>query len=469
MVIMNIIKRMLPLFFMAISVYVVAQDIPEDFDEAINIIQGKSDSHSVGWAIETLHNTNDETLSPKAFNVLGMTYLNGIGVDVDSVKAINYFEKSAEKGYLKAYHNLGIMYFSTDRSHQDFAKAFRYFEKGADLGSIVCNYDLGYMYYKGFGCEQDYESSVKCFKKALDIGVSPVCMYMLGLCYRNGYGVDKDENMAEKYLSEAANYNAVIAIEEQLRDESEVDSHSVLLTESDDQEVPETMPYVETFINNRADLSGLYRGMLITYDWSGQRVLKEQSLMLSVGKSDEGYSGLWIQDSDTIPFSATLSKEGILTFKDTYITKTDRYFGDEKIRYVFDDASISYFSNTLTGDLRLYSLLQNEPERPMYMSLVKADLDTSQTETDPYRCDIHAYPVAHTNQVEVKFGLPEDVQSSKVSLYTHTGLFVQSFNIGALHSGVQKFTIYPNVKNGTYVVSLSADKYHGQTIIVIQK
>ena len=83
--------------------------------------------------------------------------------------------------------------------------------------------------------------------------------------------------------------------------------------------------------------------------------------------------------------------------------------------------------------------------------------------------DIYAYPIAHSNQVEVKFALPEDVQTSKVSFYTQSGVFVQSFNTGALHTGVQKFSIYPSVRNGNYVVSLTADKYHGQTVISIQK
>lgn len=460
--------RMLPVFLMAISVTASAYD--GDYDEAVNIIKGKSDSKPISWAIGTLQNIENDSLKAQAQNVLGMAYLNGIGVDVDSVAAVNYFESACAGGCLKAYHNLGELWYGAEKSRQDFSKAFSYYKKGAELGSMICNYDLGYMYYKGLGCEQNYESAVACFRKALELGECPECTYMLGLCYRNGYGVEKDETIAEKYLAEAANYNILVAIEEQLRDESEVDEHIVTLTFADDQEVPETMPYVETFINNHADLSGTYQGLLITYDWSGQQVLKEQNLTLSVGKTTDGYCGQWIQDSDTLPFSATLSKDGILTFKDTYITKTDRYFDDEKIKYEFEDAAISYFSNTLTGDLRLYSLLQGEPERPMYMSLIKTGADNMSGNTpDPYYCDIYAYPIAHSNQVEVKFALPEDVQTSKVSFYTQSGVFVQSFNTGALHTGVQKFSIYPSVRNGNYVVSLTADKYHGQTVISIQK
>jgi len=41
---------------------------------------------------------------------LAICYLNGIGVSLDSSKAIQYYHSAADKGYVMAQYNLAICY-----------------------------------------------------------------------------------------------------------------------------------------------------------------------------------------------------------------------------------------------------------------------------------------------------------------------------------------------------------------------
>ena len=58
-----------------------------------------------------------------------------------------------------------------------------------------------------------------------------------------------------------------------LRENAEVEE-SVLLSDKDEY-VPSAMPEVEPFINAESDLTGNYKGILVTYDWSGNQIIKE--------------------------------------------------------------------------------------------------------------------------------------------------------------------------------------------------
>ena len=101
------------------------------------------------------------------------------------------------------------------------------------------------------------------------------------------------------------------------------------------------------------------------------------------------------------------------------------------------------------------------------MTLSKTD-DT-ETDKDPYLCTIEAYPVPDTRQVEVRFFLPEDVAGATVSLTAQNGLFTKSYKLGALSAGQQHLTISTNLSNGVYIVNVVADKYHGQSTILLNK
>lgn len=441
-----------------------AQSADNAVTEAVDVLKGKTVGKSTEWAIQTLKNIEDKDLRPVAQNALGVVYLKGIGVTQDSTLSIRYFEEAARLGNTNAYYNLGMMMKNAPRGKQDFAKAVYYFEQGAKQGNLSCSYSAGYMYYKGLGCTQDYIRAVKYFMSD-EKGLSPSSQYMLGLCYRNGFGVEMNDEKADEYLQKASKANYQYAIEETLRENAEVEASTII---SDKEEyTPTSMPRVEPFINSASDLTGNYKGIIVTYDWSGSQIIKEDMLDVSFTKAGNNYHGIWIQGNDTITIGTKINADGKLLFDDSRIFMSDRYTEESKIECIFEDASLALVGTSLTGGLRMYSLSHNEPLRPMYLSLCKSDGNDS--DNDPYRCAMAAYPVSGTDMVEVRFLLPKETKEATLTLTDQNGLYVKSYKLGAMLAGQQRFSISTKLNNGLYVVNMKADEYHGQATIVLNK
>lgn len=448
----------------AIATLVCAQPTEEEFMEAMDIVKGKSMANTAEWAVSILRDVEDPAVRPMARNAMAMAYLRGTGVARDSAMAAQFFGEAAAAGYANAWHNLGMMEKNAPRGRQDFVKAVEYFEKGAAAGSLMCSYDAGYMYYKGLGCRQDYARAVEYFSRGLDSG-NPSCLYMLGLCYRNGFGVEMDEERATDYLERASRANYRFAIEETMRETAEVQP-TVRLSETDG-DVPESMPEVEAFLDNTTDLGGRYSGCLVTYDWSGGNVVREQRLEVAFSKrADNTYCGTWVQDADTIAFYAEIAPDGTLVFDNTRAMMDDRYTEGRRVEYLFDNAELAMLGNTLTGGLRLYSLTQGEPQRPMYLSLGRQG---SVSSTGGERCEMAAWPVAGTSQIELRLTLPHEVRDASVVLVSQNGMYARRYRLGALPAGESRMTISTNLPGGLYVVSMSADGLHGQTAIMLRR
>ena len=442
---------------------VMAQVTEKDVTEAIDILKGKSISKTTEWAVKLLQSVDNKELKSTAQNALGIAYLKGLGIEQDSAMAIKCLEEAGKSGSANAYYNLGLIMKNAPREKQDFAKALRYFEEGAKSGALNCCYLAGYMYYKGLGCEQNYKRAVEYFKKD-ETGISLSCQYMLGLCYRNGFGVEVDNQKADEYLQKAAKGNYLYAIEETLRENAEILPSTVL--SDNEAKTPESMPDIEPFIDKNTNLSGTYKGIIVTYDWSGRQIVKEDNLTVTFSKAGDTYNGIWMQGSDTLAVNASVGTDGVLRFADTRFYMNDRYFEDTKIESQFQDASLALVGPSLTGSLRLYSLTEKEPQRPMYLSLSKP-MGDSESE-DPNYCYMAAYPISGTDKIEIRFQLPKDIKNTSVYLTDQSGLYVKSYNTGALSAGQQRFTISTKLKKGLYVVSMKADELHGQTTIMLK-
>jgi len=166
----------------------------------------------------------------------------------------------------------------------------------------------------------------------------------------------------------------------------------------EDEYAPESMPDVESFMNTENSLAGRYKGALITYDWSGKQIVRNENIEIAFSKSGNVYNGTWIQGSDTLAVTGRLSDDGILTFSDSRISMVDRYRDNRKISCIFDDATLALVGSSLTGSVRMFSFADNEPLRPMYIALSR--ISDTDTDKDPYRCAIEAYPVPGTGQAE---------------------------------------------------------------------
>ena len=438
----------------------------EDYSTALDVLKGKTDVQSREWAIKTLEQCDDSVFRPIAMNALGIVYMRGIGTEPDTAKAISCFSTAGKLGNASAYRNLGKYYMCLPKEKQNFILALSCFESGFNLhtkGSELCAYNAGYMYYKGLGCKQDYAKALELFRKGAVGGLS-YCKYMIGLCYRNGFGVEKDSDMAKAYLEDAAyRHNLKAALMELRNNCPEVITPSYIYN-IDSGDSVEAMPTIEPVVFSPNDIYGEYNGVLVTYDWSGQHIVKEQLLSVAMWNGKNGnIAGRWVIGEDTLNTESKITEDGVLTFSDTEWDSYERYNGKDIVRYVVEQLTVSSVGKTLTGELRLYSLNQREPERPMFVCLNK-DVDVNNS-GDKYACKIYAYPVSNQQRFEVNFLLPEDTKQNSVCIYTQVGTPVKKFNLGELQAGKQTIQFPFDVLKGNYIVSVTADKYHGNSII----
>jgi TPR repeat protein len=153
-------------------------------------------------AVEWYQKAADQGLAVAQFN-LGTMYENGRGVAKDYTKAFEWYEKAADQGYAKAQFNLGWMYQNGLGVDKDYAKAFEWYGKAADQGYANAQYSLGVMYQNGLGVEKNYTRAAEWFKRSANQGY-PEAQFNLGVMYENGEGVTKDDDKAVEWYEKAA-------------------------------------------------------------------------------------------------------------------------------------------------------------------------------------------------------------------------------------------------------------------------
>ena len=444
---------------------VFGQPDKEEMRLAVDVLKGKDVSRDKAWAVTLLEESQDVEQNAFVQNVLGIAYLHGLGTEADTLKAILYFETSGLLGFKMAYHNLGMYYKYASAGRQDFVKAYESFRRGAELRDPSCCYDCGFMMYKGLGCEQNYPEAVTLFQNAADFN-HPAALYMLGLCYRNGYGVNADTAIGNAYLRQSADLGCVGAMDEMEREIPENLSLGFVEMPGQTFEVPTEMPNINPFLPvDNKNIAGQYNGILVTYDWSGKFVTNEKPLNVSVSVKADTISGLWIQGTDTIMYAAIIDKDGSITFDNTESYLYDRYSYNFMSKYRFEKVNLNVDNDFITGQLRLYSLDEKEPSRPMYVSLVKESYsDLASTELNKTN-RLKAYANPYDNKVTLKFFLDTAVPSAMVRYYNRMGQAVLQCSLGAMNAGEHSYTMFPNLPDGYYTINLTAGECIYQTII----
>lgn len=434
---------------------------------AVDVLKGKDKSKEKSWAFSLLSESQEGEKDAFVQNVLGIACLHGIGTEADTVAAVSHFEESGALGYPLAWHNLGMYYKYASDGRQDFQKASEAFRKGAETGDPSCCYDYAFMKYKGLGCRQDYAGAVELFGRAADFNHAP-SIYMLGLCYRNGYGVEADTAIGNLYLRDAAGLGYRDAAAELLNEEPENRSVWNCATAGGAEEYPETMPEIEAGVPlNSKVMTGSYQGLLVTYDWSGEYVLTEKPLMLDMQVQRDTARGVWIQGRDTVRFAASVGTDGSFLFAGVEKELDDRYSPGFTSRYRFEQVDMNYCRGYITGRLRLYSLDEMEPERPMYVALKKDGLTEGADAGEDEFAKIVAYSDPYSSRITLKFELSEAAESVRVGIYDRTSVCAGTFSYGAMEAGVNTLTLYPNLRAGYYVIYVTAGTQKFQAVIVL--
>ena len=139
----------------------------------------------------------DDEENGEAYSCLGYCYLNGIGIEKDSVKAVDCFKKAVDQENNDAKTLLGICYQNGAGIERDDAEAVRLFES-ASYEDEQARYCLGVCYAYGFGTNVDLRKAIKLWKDASKEGGIDAKV-ALGYFYENGIGVKKDVAEAVRF------------------------------------------------------------------------------------------------------------------------------------------------------------------------------------------------------------------------------------------------------------------------------
>lgn len=144
---MNRLKTIVMLVMLLLPACVMAQKgVHQEVLKAAKVLKGQDASMSKDAAVRLLTTAANDS-NAYAMNVLGMVYLQGIGVEKNVDKAISWWMLAAQNGYAYAYHNLGMLYKNGKLGiKQDFVKACSFYKKGAEANSLVCCYNYGWLF-----------------------------------------------------------------------------------------------------------------------------------------------------------------------------------------------------------------------------------------------------------------------------------------------------------------------------------
>ena len=145
-----------------------------------------------------------------AQNNLALCYYNGEGVEKNIEKAVELWKKSAEQGNAVAQQSLGTCYYHGEGVEKNLDKAVEWFKKSAEQGQAVAQQGLGTCYYYGEGVEKNAEKAVEWWKKSAEQG-NAVAQQSLGTCYYNGEGVEKNIDKAVEWFKKSAEQGDAVA------------------------------------------------------------------------------------------------------------------------------------------------------------------------------------------------------------------------------------------------------------------
>jgi TPR repeat protein len=166
---------------------------------------------------------------------LGELYEHGRGVRKDMARAVQLYERAADRSNW-AQFKLGVLYYKGEGIPKDRAKAIQWWKKAADGGNAKAQNNVGVMYDRGLGVPRDYGQALErylaarevpqaignledffeegrgapslpiaaaaWYRKGADARVASA-QYKLGTFYAKGHGVLRDDCKAMELLAAA--------------------------------------------------------------------------------------------------------------------------------------------------------------------------------------------------------------------------------------------------------------------------
>lgn len=140
-----------------------------------------------------------KTGDPRGDFKIGLFYeLGDGGLPKDSVKAVEFYQKSADAGYDFAKCYLADFYKLGRYLPLDEKKAFDLYSEAAANGSIEGTYYVGRCYMTGTGVDKDTAEAIRYLRPCAEQGLGRACAYM-GDFYMYGRFLPKDVDSAIYY------------------------------------------------------------------------------------------------------------------------------------------------------------------------------------------------------------------------------------------------------------------------------
>ena len=155
-----------------------------------------------------------ESEQPYSLYILGMMYKFGKHVEKNEKRAFEYFERSANKGYVSACYKVSQYYKEGVVTKQDDKKYFYWLNYAIDGGydSEDAMIELARCYQKGTGCEADITKAFKIFEtlvKKKDASIVSLVEY--ADCYAQGLGCRQNWYTAVNYYKTAREKGSIYA------------------------------------------------------------------------------------------------------------------------------------------------------------------------------------------------------------------------------------------------------------------
>lgn len=197
-------------------------DIVPDFKQAFSLLQTESQNGNVLAVFD-----------------LGRMYAAGLGVEIDTEKAQQYYAKALDgfellehrKPWKYLEYRIGKMYaggLGTEHKvncsegaregglGRDYKVSAEWFTKSANQKYKFAEYSLGGQYLRGQGMEHNYEKAFELYLRSAKQGF-PYADFEVAKMFRDGVGTDKDAEKSKLYFEKA--YMGFVGLEKQSHDD----------------------------------------------------------------------------------------------------------------------------------------------------------------------------------------------------------------------------------------------------------
>lgn len=403
----------------------------------------------------------------RAEQLLGMMFLQGVGVPKDEAKAYSYTHAAAQKHNPIALFNMGVMYKTGVGRDLNPNKAIDWWTKALHNGSDRAAYGLGYMYLKGHGVAQDYDNAFYWFSQS----DYPKAKYFVAVCHYFGFGTPQNKNRAlelalDNPIVESAFF---VAFMEQANSTNDVSDVTTQHTNTNAKKTIEGVknnaidPDLSTEVV-LADLVGDWQGMLVKYDWAGTLAVDQVPLDWTLQITGENNMML-TPKNNLQPQTMAKWSNGVLRPDSLSVSLKKLIPEPKKEKLDYSLLALHFGKQQIGGNSYLVANVEGfipewqETAEPMAVVLYRADVEGSEDyamaalEAINKQQFIQVYPVPFTDQLYIQYDLPIDaeVYVELVSVYSaQSHPIFRGFQKAGLQA--QHYRVTGRLADGVYII-----------------